>query len=85
MRLVAAAPVTDLRVAAIDAFFFRETTPAEAFLIWLEDPAPEVRRMAARRYVATRRPKPREVMPFAGHADPVVRALAAPPKDARGD
>ncbi len=85
VRLVAADPVTDLRVAAIDAFFFRETTPAEAFLAWLEDPAPEVRWMAAWRYVATRRPNPGEVMPFAGHADPVVRALAAPPKDVRGD
>jgi hypothetical protein len=79
VRLTVEDPLVDLRIAALEALFFRETTPAEAFLPGLEDPAGPVRWTAAWRYVGVRRPAPGEALPFAQHADPVVRALSQPP------
>lgn len=48
LRLVGRTPDEDAVVAALEAMFWLEETPAEAFVPWLDAPAPAVRRTAAR-------------------------------------
>ncbi len=79
VRLVSEDRETDLRIALVEALYFRETTTFEDLAPYLEDAASEVRWTAAWRSVGLLRPQPGEVLPFADHADPVVRALAQPP------
>lgn len=78
VRLVAEDPAVDLRIAAVEALFFRETTTAEDFLAHMDDGVAEVRWTAAWRYVGVRRPDPGEVLPLSDHQDPVIRALGTP-------
>lgn len=47
-RLVGQTAEEDLVVAALEALFWREQTPSEAFLPWLDDPREHVRWTAAR-------------------------------------
>ena len=48
LRPVGATPDEDATIAAIEAMFWLETTPADEFLPWVNDPRPRVRRTAAR-------------------------------------
>jgi hypothetical protein len=47
-RLVGETPEEDVVVAALEALFWREQTPSEAFLPWVDDPREHVRWTAAR-------------------------------------
>lgn len=47
-RLVGETAAEDVTIAALEALFWREQTPSEAFLPWLDDPRPRVRWTAAR-------------------------------------
>lgn len=47
-RLIGETPEEDVAIAALEALFWREQTPSEAFLPWLDDPRPRVRWTAAR-------------------------------------
>lgn len=80
VRLVSQDLDTDLRIALVEALFFRETTTADDLAPFLDDLAPEVRWTAAWRMVGLLRPAPGDPAPFADHTDPVVRALARPPE-----
>lgn len=48
LRLVGQTPDEDVVIAALEALYWREDTKADAFVPWLEAPAPNVRRTAAR-------------------------------------
>ena len=48
LRPVGASPDEDATIAALEAMFWLESTPAEVFLPWVDDPRPRVRRSAAR-------------------------------------
>ena len=48
LRPVGATPDEDATIAALEAMFWLESTPAEVFLPWVDDPRPRVRRTAAR-------------------------------------
>jgi hypothetical protein len=80
VRLVSRDPTVDLRIALVEALYFRETSTAEDLAPFLEDTAPAVRWTAAWRMVGLLRPEPGQALPFADHSDPIVRALAKPPE-----
>jgi len=48
LRPVGASPDEDATIAALEAMFWLESTPADTFVPWLDDPRPRVRRTAAR-------------------------------------
>jgi len=47
-RLIGTTPEEDVVIAALEALFWREQTPSESFLPWLDDPREHVRWTAAR-------------------------------------
>lgn len=48
LRLAAEDPEEDITIAALEAIYWLPTSPADAFVPWLDDPRPRVRRTAAK-------------------------------------